>query len=354
MVKLIHCADLHLDAPMESTLPERLARERRAEIRATLGAMVRDAEREGVAAILFAGDVFDCDRVTVGTKDYFLGLVAEHPRILFCYLSGNHDKKFSLADGRTLPANLILFGDAWNGVDIGEVTVTGSEAPDFSTLRLNPDRTNILLLHGQVREGAATGGDLIGLGSLKNRNIRYVAMGHYHEFRTYTVDAGCVACYSGCLEGRGFDECGPRGYVLLEADHGRVLPRFVPIAKRELIRVSVDLTGCLSQSDAEGRVLDRIREIPEKDLVRLELVGETPTAFPLDVSHLQALLDGRFYFAKTVDGTRLSLRPEDFRADVSLKGEFVRRVTASDLPDEEKERVLRLGFRVLLGEEAIL
>ena len=70
-----------------------------------------------------------------------------------------------------------------------------------------------------------------------------------------------------------------------------------------------------------------------------------------DVEHLRQVLADRFYFAKIYDESRILIRPEDYLNDVSLKGEFVRRVLASDLSDTEKERVIACGFRALTGEE---
>ena len=52
-----------------------------------------------------------------------------------------------------------------------------------------------------------------------------------------------------------------------------------------------------------------------------------------------------------MDETRFSIRPEDYANDISLKGEFVRTVLASDLPDAEKERILAYGIRALMREE---
>ena len=40
--------------------------------------------------------------------------------------------------------------------------------------------------------------------------------------------------------------------------------------------------------------------------------------------------------------------------DISLKGEFVRSVLASDLSEEEKQRIIACGMRALAGEEVLL
>ena len=109
-MKLIHCADIHLDSPMETNLSADKARERKLEIRSTFANMVRVAAEEGVEAILIAGDLFDGARVTKSTENYVLDLIASHPMIDFYYLSGNHDKGSALTASAQLPANLYTFG----------------------------------------------------------------------------------------------------------------------------------------------------------------------------------------------------------------------------------------------------
>jgi hypothetical protein len=51
------------------------------------------------------------------------------------------------------------------------------------------------------------------------------------------------------------------------------------------------------------------------------------------------------------DKTKLSIRAEDYQNDISLKGEFVRLVLASDLDEEVKLQVIEKGIRALGGEE---
>lgn len=43
-------------------------------------------------------------------------------------------------------------------------------------------------------------------------------------------------CYAGCLEGRGFDECGEHGFVVpdIDEDTGTYTCEFVPFAPRKL------------------------------------------------------------------------------------------------------------------------
>ncbi len=355
-MKLIHCADLHLDSPMESNLPPEKARERKNEILSTFSRLTELADKGGVSAILISGDLFDSERVTKRTEKYVLDLIASHPTVSFFYLAGNHDRGGTVCSLENRPDNLYTFSDGWRSYDLGEVTVTGSERPDLETLSLREDRLNILMLHGQEkRSKGAMEADVIRFPLLKNKHIDYVALGHLHEYRTAKIDPRCTACYSGCLEGRGFDECGQKGYVLLETVNNRIEHRFVPIARRMLHTVECDVSDVSSHLELEERMLASLEGISSEDLIKMVLVGDCSAVGQKDLRRLAHLLSEKFYFAKIKDESRLKLRPEDYENDVSLKGEFVRRVLAAPkLTDAEKERIIACGFAALSGEEVDL
>lgn len=355
-MKLIHCADLHLDSPMEANLSAEQAKERKNELLSTFAELVRTADKMQATAILIAGDLFDGVRVSKKTKTYVSELIRSHPNVGFFYLAGNHDRGAEWLSEQERPHNLYTFDQGWRSYRLGEnVTVTASEAPDVDTLTLDEHAVNILLMHGQEYAGrTAASADHIALGRMKNRYVDYLALGHLHDFRTIPLDGRGIACYSGCLEGRGFDECGEKGYVLLEIENGKLRHSFHPFSKRTLHTVECDVTGFQSQLDLENRLLEAVAAIPSRDMVKAVLVGKAPAEAIKDTAHLESVLTDRFYFAKLKDESRLQIDPEQYRNDVSLKGEFVRRVMASSLRQEEKERVIACGFRALSGEEVDL
>ena len=137
----------------------------------------------------------------------------------------------------------------------------------------------------------------------------------------------------------------------MEIEHGKVKHTFVPFARRTLHEITCDLSDCQSPLEAENRLLASTERIPASDLVKAILVGDCPPQLMIDTAQLSQLLSQRFYFAKLVNRTRLAIRPQDYIHDVSLKGEFVRRVMASDLTEAEKEEIIICGFRALNGEE---
>ena len=357
-MKLIHCADLHLDARMEASLPREKAWERRQEVMRTFTRMVETAEDQGVEAILLCGDLFDAKTISARARNCVLDAVKNHPGICFYYLQGNHDQNTFLADLQTMPDNLRTFREEWTVYQQGELCIAGAELSEktqdgiFGRLTLDPERINLVMLHGTAAEyGTGEQAGAFSLRALQNKNIDYLALGHIHSYREGRLDDRGVWCYSGCLEGRGFDECGEKGYVLLEIKDGRISRKFVPFAFRTCREIPVDITGLLTQEEIRKKTLETLSPVPEKDLVKVVLTGEVSPEAEKDSSWLEKWLEDSWYFVKVQDRTSLAVHPEDYRYDVSLKGEFVRMVLASSMEQEEKEQVLRMGIRALAGED---
>ena len=87
------------------------------------------------------------------------------------------------------------------------------------------------------------------------------------------------------------------------------------------------------------------------DMVKVVLVGAISPELNCDIVHLGKLLEEKFYFARISDKTGLAICPEEYATDVSLKGEFIRTVMASDLSDADKQSTILCGLRALRGEE---
>ena len=360
-MKLIHCADLHLDSRMTANLPPEKARVRRQEILHTFERMVEYAAKEDVSAILIAGDLFDTKTILAGTKNVVLSSIANHPEIRFYYLRGNHDRDNFLTGLEKIPDNLKLFKDTWTTYEEGRVTITGVEletadpAAVYASLVLPSDRYNIVMLHGQETEsGSKDRAEIIQLRALRNKEIDYLALGHIHAFKEEKLDARGTYCYPGCLEGRGFDECGTHGFVLIDVpDAGEAVRTFVPFAYRTLHELSVDVTGCLTSFEIGRKIDEKIEaeKIPEKDLLKIVLTGQTDVSCEKNLDYLESRLN-RFYFVKVTDGTELVVRFEDYANDPSLKGEFFRTVMADEnFSEDEKLQILRYGFKALAGED---
>ena len=273
-MKIIHCADVHLGSKMDSRLPREKALVRRGEILSAFGRMVNFAKREGVRAILISGDLFDSDRPFKKDKEFFYGTVEENPEIDFFYLRGNHDTKESYSISGL--ENLKCFSDEWCTYHLDGVAISGIELSSknceslYSTLSLESDEKNIVMLHGAVSD--SFGEDLINLRALRERSIDYLALGHIHKGGAGKLDGRGIYAYPGCLEGRGFDECGEHGFLLLDTDVG-FSPLFVKNSVREITECEVDISGTKNTYEAFSRALNQIK--PKKsDILRINLVGE--------------------------------------------------------------------------------
>ncbi|MBQ2718868.1 MAG: metallophosphoesterase [Clostridia bacterium] len=113
-MKLIHTADLHLGAQSTTHFQNTVARRRRLELLGTFAAIAELAVREGAAAVLIAGDLFDTARPSAETVNYVIGTVKKTPDVRFFCLPGNHDG--GTFPDVPLPENLVVFGTEWSAI----------------------------------------------------------------------------------------------------------------------------------------------------------------------------------------------------------------------------------------------
>ena len=369
-MKILHTADWHLASPMEHRLPPEKAALRRKELQSRFVDMVQYAVDGGFSAVLLCGDLSDDGVLPYSVQEYLLTLIADAAPVRFFLLAGNHDRETADTVGgaftrgrQQIPENLHIFGPQFETVTLGTgVTVSGcclsGETGGDVFAALPADTYNIVMLHGQLTDGSGPlggEGELLPMGSLRGRNTDYLALGHEHTFRHGRLDARCTYCYCGCPEGRGFDECGAHGFVVLTLDGNRCRgAEFVPFAKRVLHDLSLDITavpgGIRETEQALGQL---IREIPTQDFVRVTVCGEEDPDTQRDLSYLEQRLEQRFFYAEIRDRRVLKADLRAYENDVSLRGAFVRQVLSADLPEDEKQAILRCGLSALRGETDI-
>ena len=360
-MKIIHCADLHLDSKMESNLDPQKAKLRRSELLDTYDAMVAYAVAHQIHVIMIAGDLFDKPHIRKTAQTRVLEQMYEHPEIDFLYLKGNHDRSDFLSDMEEdeYPENLKLFlGEHWTSYHYDDVVITGLEltSNNSKTLAMNlvldQMKCNIVMLHGQesLYEGKDKA-EVINLTELKNKSIDYLALGHIHGYKLERLDERGVYCYSGCLEGRGFDECGSKGFVLLDVEDGNVSSEFIPFSSRSFHEVEVAIDNGMSMPRIIEAVDEATREIPTTDLVKLILVGKTDMDTDLDLERIVRSYRERFFYVKVYDRTQMIIDYDSFANDRSLKGEFVRLMQQQDMAEEKRSQIIELGIKAIMGEE---
>ncbi len=350
-MKLIHCADIHLGSALTSHFGKEKAELRKREIRAAFSGMVDYAREENISVILLSGDVFDSDRPSKKDKEFFYQVVKNNPGIDFLYLRGNHDQRS--AYDQELP-NLKTFSGRWLSYSYGDVSIWGLEADEtneaalYSGLQTDSSRRNIVMLHGQVSDSAAK--NCIALPRLREKYIDYLALGHIHSFECKRLDSRGVWCYPGCLEGRGYDETGEKGFAVIDTqDLSR--PQFVPRSRRLIRLLELDLTACQDEYQALRYVAQELPPAPE-DLLRLELSGEVDWDSSDLAGELESLLEGRYFHHSIKNRVLRAFDLAEYTQEISLAGEFVRRVQALEgYTEEERRRIMELGLRALDGRE---
>lgn len=342
-MKIIHSADIHLGAPI-SGFPKEISEGRKREVRNTFLRMVDYAKENGVKAILLSGDVFDRDKPFKKDVDFFYGVIESNPDIDFLYLRGNHDNE---GEKREF-ANLKTFSTEWQSYEYGDVVISGIELVGenslslYSTLSLNARKKNIVMLHGQI------GGE-INLVKLRDKNIDYLALGHVHGYADGSVDGRGRYAYSGCLEGRGFDETGVKGFVLLDVQDALTYT-FKPFSKRCIEEIKLDVSG-LQDGYQMARLARAQIPFKKENIYRIELVGEIDAQTEEFAADVERALENDCAYLSVKDKTKKKIDYTAYDGDNSLKGEFVRTVLESDYTEEEKAQMIAYGLKALVGRE---
>jgi len=406
MVKLIHTADLHLDSAFRSSFTKEEAENRRQKQLMAWKELLSFAVEKKVQGILIAGDLFDSPVVSHGTMDFFLSTISEHPEISFFYLRGNHDTENTFRYQENLPKNLFLFSEKGKkyrlndrlllaGVEygtkdisfgenegatqgagqaaeqgVGQENAHGAEALSKSEteseeeskfLKLKEEDCNILLLHGALYQGtpkgeAVQGEEGIFLKNLEKLPLSYIALGHIHKGGEGKLNNGALWAYPGCLQGRGFDEEGERGFLYLKVEEEKkeIRKEFIPIKQGEFRILEIELLedegtlACLKKIEVEMEKAGIVKE----DSLRIILKGKKGLEQERNLRYLQLQLQDSVFFLEIRDECELSWNREEAMKEKSLKGEFLRVLAAADtLSKEEQEEIIALGMGLLQGGE---
>jgi len=359
ILKIIHCADIHLDSALNTKFDEEKSAIRKHEILAAFVSMVRYAAANGVEAVIIAGDLFDTCRIDRAAGEVVYDLILKYTNIDFYYLQGNHERDGFVSFIDEKPGNLLLFENEWmsyiaNDRRKGNIVVTGINAQMqvsgfgydyYEELVLDEEDFNIVVLHGEfdVRKFAG-------------KEIDYLALGHIHEYRDGRIDAKGIWCYPGCLTGRGFDECGKHGFVLLDIDENtRVMKRkFIQMTERGTDKIEIDVSGC----GTDMQIVDVIEEtflkagINEDSIVRAVLCGDIDAEQRIDLHFIKKMFEDRLFYFEVEDRTGLKADDDSYMKEMTLKGEYVRTVKRrAGLSETDKNEIIRIGLRALAGEE---
>lgn len=275
MIKILHSADWHLDAPISGHSPEQADFLRR-ELKNIPQQIVRLAKAESCDLMLLAGDLFDSTSASAETLRNVRNALAE-VKIPVFITPGNHDYLCPgspyEADG--WPENVHIF----KNTKIEEVSVpelsckiygAGYTSMDCPALlkgfqAVGEEAWHLGIFHGDV-ENAGSPYFPITREQIRTSALSYLASGHIHKGSS--LRAGETLCaWPGCPMGRGYDELGTKGVILVTLDDD-VKASFLPLSTPRFYDEEVEVGD-----NAKDAVAALLPALHTDDFYRITLTG---------------------------------------------------------------------------------
>jgi len=370
MFRLLHIADVHLDAPLGGF--GQVADDRRAEVLEAFRALSGLAEEVAADAVLISGDLFDgphpSEKTIIAVRET-VRRIADAGITVFA-VPGNHDAR-ALAP--------TLYSEALDGAvcflaprfeepalletEAGRACVYGvaydaAEEPDpLATFCRSEGAADahVVLLHGSVPGAPHWGGGSslpLPIESLRAMGVDYLALGDLHRFRDPSELQGLAACYPGSFAAVDLTESGVHGPVLVELTPGESprLERRSGGVREVGAPVTVEVSACVTDVEVFDAVVARV---VAEAFPSVELVGE-PT-YPLDPEAVRAMLIERFGAAALRDRSRFfdPSRLEELARENTVAGHVARLGLGAigraedDTARTAVEQGLRIALRVL-------
>lgn len=206
-VRLLHTADLHLDAEFRHSPYAGEAYRRR--LRQAFSRVI-DLACDGHDLLLIAGDLFDSNRPLAATVD-FVRRELERAALPVGLLAGNHDHldDESVYVRTAWPPNVHVFqtrAEQWltPGLDLAVTGFPLSERPGEcrqpeAPPLTRPARYHVAAFHGWASSSASgLSASHLQLQALRPENVDYIAMGHLHDAGPIALSV--PAWYSGSPE----------------------------------------------------------------------------------------------------------------------------------------------------------
>lgn len=359
MFRFIHAADFHLDSAFGALTAQQAAARRR-ESRELVLRLANYVNTHDISLVLLAGDLLDGTSVFRETGEQLAAsLGSMEARV--CIAPGNHDWYGSGSVWETVdwPENVHIFkentittlelpelgavihGAAFTAPEQGESLLTGFTAPEDGRIHLG-------VLHGDTGDTQSRY-DPLRREEMAASGLAYLALGHVHKRMEPEIAGRTLWAWPGCLEGRGFDELGEKGfYQGTVSDDGKVSMLFVPFARHRYEILKVDVTGQEPRSVVEAA----LPEGTAGDLYRILLTGETGEQ-GADAAAIREALADRFYALEVRDHTRMAQDVWARAGEDSLRGLFLqdlRMKFQSAGTEEERETITqaaRFGLAAL-------
>lgn len=355
MIKILHSADWHLDSPIQGRSPEQTALLRK-ELLQVPHKVVSAARAEGCNLMLLSGDLFDGPYTPESLNA--LRTALEEANMPVFISPGNHDYAAPQSPWlrEVWPENIHIFTQpvmesvALPALDclVYGAAFTSAEAPGLlSGFRAKCGETAIGVLHGDPTQ-ASSPYCPISSDQVRQSGLAYLALGHIHKGGNFRA-GGTLCAWPGCPMGRGFDELGPKGVLIVTVDND-CQPRFLPLDTPKFYDLE-----CEASADPTAALSQILPAVGSTDFYRISLIGESK---PLDLDSLTAQFS-QFPNLLLRDRTQPPMDLWASAGDDTLEGVYFRMLQQSLNGQDEKARELthlaaKISKQLLEGREVKL
>ena len=274
MIKILHSADWHLDAPMSGHSPEQADFLRR-ELKKIPQQIVKLAKAESCDLMLLSGDLFDGEASAETVRNVQNALAEANIPVFIS--PGNHDYicptspyetdgwpenvhifKNSKVETVTLPElDCKIYGAGYTSMDCPAL-LKGFQAAGEETWHLG-------IFHAEA-EVSGSAYCPISREQIRASALSYLALGHIHKGSS--LRAGETLCaWPGCPMGRGYDELGAKGVILVTLNED-VKASFLPLDTPRFYDEEVEVGD-----NAKDAVAALLPALHTDDFYRITLTG---------------------------------------------------------------------------------
>lgn len=355
-MKILHCADLHLDAPFTGrsqgqTLLLRQALER------VPGQLANLCRRENCDLVLLSGDLFDGKWSRSSYQALYTAL--EEMEVPVFISPGNHDYYSSESPYFTekWPENVHIFTrPEMESVTLSDLDCriygAGYRSMDCPGLlegfrAAGEERYHIGILHADPTVAGSPYCPMTAV-QVRKSGLHYLALGHIHK--SGQMKAGQTLCaWPGCPMGKGYDETDVKGVYIVTLEETAKIS-FVPLDTPRFYDLEVS-----SGIDAHAALGTVLPAVADENFYRVTFVGE---AAQPDLAALQRDFD-QFSHLELRDRTVPERDIWGSSGADTLEGVYFRHLKdAMDAADEQEREILTLAARIsrqiLDGQEVLL
>jgi len=362
-IKIVHTADLHFDTPFNEVgqVQSKINKE---ELKRVFMDIIHFCKKESVEILLLAGDIFDNYTINRETL-YFIERSFEIiPQTRVFISPGNHDPYGTNSFYKLInwPSNVYIFNDKLEPVEVKELgaTIWGGAFKDkyvresmLKGFSKKTETINIMVLHGEIAN-SKDGNEYnpITVKEISESGMDYIALGHRHGFSGINkVENTCYA-YSGCPQGRGFDELSDKGIIYGYVSKGAVELDFIKTSRRNYEESKIDISNAFGYEEVVNIILNKISEKDRlENLYKIILVGEISDEFNIDEDTLKDLIASKFYFCRVVDKTTIKINLEKISKGYSMKSIFAQKLIKEleKAETEEEKEIIKMALKIGLS-----